>query len=71
MKVEKCKGPYLGPDTDLARECAMAVIPDYGNDDEITHQRIMKNGIWNDHVAVQAALTAIQHMRKLSGGTNQ
>lgn len=42
----------------------MAVIPWYGNDDEVTHQRIVKDGIWNDHVAVQAALAAIHHLTK-------
>lgn len=65
MKVEKCKGPYIGPDIELAQACAMAVIPDYGNDDPITHGRIMKDGIWNDHVAVQAALTMLQHLRSV------
>lgn len=40
----------------------MAAIPWYGNDDAVTHQRIIKDGIWNDHVAVQAALAAIHHL---------
>ena len=54
----------MGPDTDLARKCAMTVIPWYGNDDPATHQRILICGIWNDHVAVQSALAAIHHIRK-------
>jgi hypothetical protein len=62
FKVEKHPGPFLGPDADLARACAMAVIPWYGTDDEVTHQRIMQNGIWNDHVAVQSALAAIHYL---------
>ncbi|MFA7308381.1 MAG: hypothetical protein WC026_17120, partial [Hyphomicrobium sp.] len=41
----------------------MAVIPFYGDDDEVTHQRIMKDGVWNDHVAVQSALAAIHHLK--------
>ena len=63
-KVERHPGPFIGEDAELARACAMAVIPDYGSDDAVTHARIMKNGIWNDHVAVQAALTAIHYIRK-------
>lgn len=63
MKVVKHPGPFVGPDAELARACAMAVIPWYGNDDAVTHQRILKDGIWNDHVAVQAALAAIHHLK--------
>jgi hypothetical protein len=63
-KIERHPGPFSGPDAELARACAMAVIPLYGTDDEATHERIMTNGVWNDHVAVQAALTAIHHIRK-------
>ncbi len=64
LEVERHPGPFSGPDAELARACAMAVIPWYGNDDAATHQRIMANGIWNDHVAVQAALAAIHHLRR-------
>jgi hypothetical protein len=63
IKVEKHPGPFIGPDAELARACAMAVIPFYGNDDADTHQRIMCDGVWNDHVAVQAALAAIHHLK--------
>jgi hypothetical protein len=42
----------------------MAAIKDYGTDDPVTHQRIMQKGVWNDHVAVQAALAAIYNLRK-------
>jgi hypothetical protein len=61
--IERHPGPFTGPDAELARAIAMAVIPWYGNDDATTHQRIMQNGIWNDHIAVQAALAAIHHLR--------
>ncbi|ODM71700.1 NADAR family protein [Bradyrhizobium elkanii] len=61
--VEKHPGPFAGPDAEFARDCAMAAIKWYGTDDEMTHQRIMKGGVWNDHVAVQAALAAIHHVR--------
>ena len=63
MKVEKHPGPFTGHDAELARACAMAVIPFYGDDDEVTHQRIMKDGVWNDHVAVQAALACIHYFK--------
>lgn len=62
--AERHPGPFTGADAELARACAMVTIPDYGNDDPDTHQRIMQNGIWNDHIAVQAALTAIHSIRK-------
>jgi hypothetical protein len=63
MKVERHPGPFIGPDAELARACAMAAIVDYGSDDAVTHQRILKDGVWNDHVAVQAALAAIHYLR--------
>lgn len=63
IKIEKHPGPFIGPDIELARACAMAVIPFYGNDDEVTYRRILKNGVWNDHVAVQSALAAIHHLK--------
>lgn len=61
--VERHPGPYSGQDAEFARACAMAVIPFYGNDDEVTHWRIMKDGIWNDHIAVQSALAAIHNQK--------
>jgi hypothetical protein len=63
MVAERHPGPWIGPDAELARACAMVAIKDYGTDDPDTHQRILKNGIWNDHVAVQAALAAIHSVR--------
>ena len=63
IKVEKHPGPFSGPDAELARSCAMAVIEWYGADDPITMERIRKNGIWNDHIAVQSALAAIHHLK--------
>lgn len=63
MKVERHPGPWIGPDTELARACAMVAIRDYGTDGAVTHQRIMTDGVWNDHVAVQAALAAIHYLR--------
>lgn len=63
MDIERHPGPFIGPDVELARAAAMAVLPFYGSDDAITHERIMKNGIWNDHVAVQAALAAIHYLK--------
>jgi len=62
-EIERHPGPFSGPDAELARAIAMAVIPWYGNDDGPTHERIIKGGIWNDHIAVQAALAAIHHLR--------
>ena len=63
--VERHPGPFMGSDAELARACAMAVLPYYGSDDGDTHQRILKDGIWNDHVAVQAALAAIHHLARM------
>lgn len=63
IKIARHPGPFVGPDAELARAAAMAVIPWYGDDDETTHQRILKDGVWNDHVAVQAALAAIHHLK--------
>jgi hypothetical protein len=63
MDVERHPGPFTGADTELARACAMAVIPWYGTDDGVTHERIMKTGVWNDHVAVQSALAMIHYIR--------
>lgn len=63
MKVDRYPGPFIGPDAELARACAMAVLPFYGMDEPDEYQRILKDGIWNDHVAVQAALAAIHNMR--------
>ncbi|MDN3278801.1 hypothetical protein QWJ07_31380 [Frankia sp. RB7] len=62
--VERHPGPWIGEDVELAQACAIAAIKDYGNDDPVTHQRILKNGVWNDHVAVQAALATIHNLRK-------
>jgi hypothetical protein len=64
MRVEKHPGPWTGPDTELARACAEAIIPWYGTDDSFNHKRILEQGIWNDHPAVQAALAMIHHIRK-------
>jgi hypothetical protein len=69
--VERHPGPWIGPDAELARACAMAAIKDYGTDDPDTHQRILKDGIWNDHVAVQAALAAIHNLRKATSADMQ
>jgi hypothetical protein len=66
-KVERHPGPFSGADAELARACAMAVIPFYGSDDKVTHARIVKNGVWNDHVAVQAALAAIHYLKTERG----
>ena len=65
VAVERHPGPWIGPDAELARACAMAAIKDYGDDDPETLQRILRDGVWNDHVAVQAALAAIHHLRKI------
>lgn len=62
-EVERHPGPWIGEDAELARACAMAAIQDYGTDDPETHQRILKDGVWNDHVAVQAALAAIHSLK--------
>ena len=61
-EVQRHPGPWTGPDAELARACAIAAIKDYGDDDPETYQRIMTNGVWNDHVAVQAALAAIYNL---------
>lgn len=63
-QIERHPGPWIGEDAEFARACAMAAVKDYGDDDVETHQRILKNGVWNDHVAVQAALAAIHNLRK-------
>lgn len=61
--IERHPGPFRGPDAELARACAMAVIPYFGTDDPLVHARILSQGVWNDHVAVQSALAAIRHIR--------
>lgn len=63
QRVERHPGPWMGPDAILAKECAMATIRDYGDFDGDTHQRVLKDGIWNDHVSVQAALAVIHTLR--------
>lgn len=68
-EVKRHPGPFSGPDAELARACAIAAIKDYGTDDPATHQRIMTGGVWNDHVAVQAALAAIHNLRKAARET--
>lgn len=47
----------------LARECALEAVKLYGDEDGPTHQRILKNGIWNDHVAVQSAIRVIKKLK--------
>lgn len=44
---------------ELARACALEAVKDYGDRSEVTYQRILIGGIWNDHVAVQAAVATI------------
>lgn len=62
--VERHPGPFIGADVELARACAIVTIPYYGNDTPEEHQRIMAGRIWNDHIAVQTALTVIHSIRK-------
>lgn len=69
IKAERHPGPFIGPDVELARACALATIPYYGNDTPEEYQRIMAGGIWNDHIAVQTALTAIHSIRKAGART--
>jgi hypothetical protein len=45
---------------EVARAAAMAAIEDYGDDDRPTLDRMRDHGIWNDHIAVQAALCALK-----------
>lgn len=63
-EVERHPGPWTGPDAEFAQACAMAAIKDYGDEDPEVLQRILRDGVWNDHVAVQAALAAIHTLRK-------
>lgn len=67
ITAERHPGPFIGPDAELARACAIVTIRDYGNDTPEEHQRIMAGGIWNDHIAVQTALTTIHSIRKAAG----
>lgn len=61
--AEKHPGPFMGPDVELARACAKIAVSDYGDDTGEAFDRIMAGDIWNDHVAVQAALSAIYSLR--------
>lgn len=67
QQAQRYPGPFIGPDLELAKACAVATIVDYGNDTPDEHKRIMAGGIWNDHIAVQTALTVIHTMRKAAG----
>ncbi len=52
-------------DLELARKVAMEAWEKYGGDDGPTCDRIRANGIWNDHIAVQAAIAAIKELRRI------
>jgi hypothetical protein len=41
---------------DRIKEAVLEAVKLYGDDDGPTHQRILRDGIWNDHIAVQAGI---------------
>ncbi len=49
----------------VARTIAEAVIADYGDFSPAEWERVIGEGIWNDHTSVQSALAAIQLFRPL------
>lgn len=51
---------YDPDDLALARLIGTEVCEDYGQDDQFHMARIRAGDIWNDHIAVQAALSAIR-----------
>ncbi len=69
MKIERMPGPWIGPEVELARECARIAVIDYGNDFGDQFLKIVDGNIWNDHVAVQAAM-AMYHTLKINGMLN-
>lgn len=61
-------GDLFGDQTHFELQCARAVasaaIEKYGDLNEIEWKDFKERGIWNDHVAVQAALTMLRLNRK-------
>ena len=53
-------------DLAVAREIATQTIEDYGDMSEVEWIKFRKDGIWNDHVAVQAALIGMMVARRLA-----
>src|SRR6185312_10104891 len=56
-------GQHKAEELVAARAIADAALTGYGDFDEAGWQRYRSEGIWNDHVAVQAALIAIRLFR--------
>lgn len=56
-------GPFVGEDLEIARAAATLAIERYGDFDAETMRLFRQNGIWNDHVSVQAALAVVHYMR--------
>lgn len=56
-------GSHSASDLDAARAIASAAVEVYGMDEGADLDRIRAGQIWNDHVAVQAALAAIRLAR--------
>lgn len=67
IEMEKHPGPFMGPDTEFARAVAAAVVEWYGDDTEQALERIRVGQIWNDHIAVQAALATVHNIKKRIG----
>jgi hypothetical protein len=62
--VDKIKPFGLEPEEmELARECAKKAVEKYGDDVGEQFQKIMRGEIWNDHVAVQAAVETIKALK--------
>lgn len=57
-------GNYEPADLGLARTIATQVVERYGENTAEEMARIRRDGIWNDHPAVQAALVAIKYVRQ-------
>ena len=57
-------GTASADDLEAARAIAMGAIEMYGDLNEAEMKDAEERGIWNDHVAVQAALAAIRMMRE-------
>jgi hypothetical protein len=59
-------GQQSAEQLEIARACATAAHEDYSDFDALTFDRFKKDGIWNDDVAVQSALAALQMAEALS-----
>lgn len=60
VKLVSMAGRHTDEQLAVARTIAEAVIADYGDFSPAEWERVIGEGIWNDHASVQASLATIQ-----------